>query len=85
MYYPRYQFIFPGWYDDNWWIGSAEQQMYLMEQYQCNVADRVQVLEYSFTIGQNEFLTDYSVTVDSGIVSEVDGIFFVFFCSYWFI
>ena len=68
-YYPRYQFIFLGWYDDNWWVGSASEQKHLMDQYNCSVEDRERVLQYSLTIIQDEFISNFSKVVDSGIVS----------------
>ena len=69
MYYPRYQFIFLGWYDANWWVGSEDQQASLMEEYQCSVEDRQRVMQYSLAIDKDEFLgDDDSFTVDSGLV-----------------
>jgi len=70
MYYPRYQFIFPGWYDRNWWVGSEEQQASLLEEHLCSVADRETVLQHSLAIDKNEFMSNIpSHTADSGLVS----------------
>ena len=55
-----------GWYVSNWWMGDDP---YLIEEYGCTAENRKQVVQYTLTIVQNEFLKNYSKVIDSGIVS----------------
>lgn len=68
-YYPQYQFVLVGWYGTQWWVGSEATQEYLFSQYDCTVANRVTALAYSISVLQDEFASNFSKVVDSGIVS----------------
>ena len=77
-YYPRYQFVLIGWYGVNWWVGSASEQKRLMDQYNCSVEDRKRVLQHSLTIIYDQFISNFSKVVDSGIVSLLGTFFYIF-------
>ena len=60
-----------GWYDDQWWIGNKEEQANLQRLYNnnCSAAQREQVIGPTLSPLQEEFISNCSKTVDSGVVS----------------
>ena len=72
--YPRYLFLFLGWFVDKWWIGTPEEQEGLRqsEVFNCTAEQRESVLPYSLAPLQAEFLEDQdlSTVTSSGIVSQ---------------
>ena len=65
MTYPRYMFLTYGWYEDRWF---AEE----MQGDECTPAQRESVLQHTLAVRRDEFLTNFSVITDTGIVSTVD-------------
>ena len=63
IYYPQYLFIFIGWYSDQWWIGNENENL------SCTVEQRERVISSSLAPLQEEYITNCSRIVDSGIVS----------------
>ena len=61
--YPRYIFLFYGWYVDNWWVGSDSENL------TCTAEQRAMVVRSTLAPVQDEFITDCSKTANSGIVS----------------
>ena len=70
--YPRYEFLFYGWYSEQWWIGSKQEQEQLQMLFNgnCSAAQRENVIGPAMAPLQNEFITNCSKIIDSGIVSE---------------
>ena len=68
VYYPFYQFVLVGWYGRGFWVGSQATQEYLLSTYGCTVENRETALAYGISIVQEEFASNYSKVVDSGIV-----------------
>ncbi len=69
VFYPYHQFVILGWYGSQWWIGGEATQEYLLSEYGCTVEHREKALAYSLSVLQDEFASNYSKVVDSGIVS----------------
>ena len=72
IHYPQNMFLFYGWYSDNWWMGTEDEQKYLLREYPgCTAEQRASVLAYSLAPLQAEFLVDQDerAVIDSGIVS----------------
>ena len=70
--YPQHLFLFYGWYDNNWWIGTAESQKDLQKIYpSCTPEQRASVVRYSLAPALAEQLRDQnqSTVTTSGIVS----------------
>ena len=72
--YPQYMFLFYGWYESNWWVGTEEEQNILrnMSAFSgCTAEQRASVVPYSLAPLQAEFLQDQneSTIISSGIVS----------------
>ena len=62
VHYPRYEFLFYGWYAEEWWKvedGNLN----------CTAAQREQVIGPALSPLQHEFISNCSITADSGIVS----------------
>jgi len=62
MWYPRYMFLTFGWYVDGWWEGEDGEDG-------CTSAQRQSVLPYMLSPIQDEFLSNFSTTTDTGFVS----------------
>ena len=72
--YPQYIFLFYGWYDSEWWVGTEKEQELLRNTSMysdCTVEQRASVVPYSLAPLQAEFLDDQnkSAIISSGIVS----------------
>ena len=72
--YPQYIFLFYGWYENNWWVGTEEEQDLLrnMSAFSgCTAEQRASVVPYSLAPLLAEFLQDQneSTIISSGIVS----------------
>ena len=64
-------FLTYGWYEDRWF---AEE----MQEDNCTSAQRESVLQYTVAVHRDEFLTNFSIITDTGIVSTVDsGLYFI--------
>ena len=63
VYYPRNLFLFYGWYVDSWWVGSDSDNL------KCSRKDRERVINSGLAVVQDEFLTDCSKNISTGIVS----------------
>jgi len=61
MRYPRYMFLTYAWYDDGWWEEEDEDG--------CTSVQRQSVLPYMLSPIQDEFLSNFSATTDTGFVS----------------
>ena len=61
--YPRNLFLFYGWYSDNWWVGSESENL------SCTQEQREGVIRSGLAVVQDEFLSDCSKTISTGIVS----------------
>ena len=68
IHYPRYEFLFYGWYADNWWMEEDEELQSLYNN-SCSITDRERVIGPALSPLQNEFISNCSSDVDSGIVS----------------
>ena len=66
--YPRYEFLFYGWYADNWWA-EEEEELQSLYNGSCSVADRERVIGPALSPLQNEFISNCSSYTNSGIVS----------------
>ena len=62
MRYPRYMFLTYAWYDDGWWEEEDEEDG-------CTSVQRQSVLPYTLAATQDEFLSNFSATTDTGFVS----------------
>ena len=72
MRYPQHVFLFYGWYANNWWLGTEQEQCLLRTMYpDCTPEQRASVVPYSLAPLQAEFLEDQnkSAIISSGIVS----------------
>ena len=65
MTYPRYMFLTYGWYEDRWFAAENQGD-------ECTPAQRESVLQHTLAVRRDEFLTNFSVITDTGIVSTVD-------------
>ena len=63
VFYPQYLFIFIGWYSDQWWIGSNNDNL------PCTPEQRERVIFSALAPIQEEYISNCSKTVDTGIVS----------------
>ena len=66
--YPRYEFLFYGWYSEQWWK-EEEEALQMMYNNNCSAAQRECVIGPALSPLQDEFITNCSKKVDSGIVS----------------
>ena len=69
MQYPRNEFLLLGWYDNQWWIGDAEEEAKLNTLYNCSIADRERVIGPALAPIIDEFVTNCSKEASSGLVS----------------
>ena len=70
LYYPYSMFMFLGWYDQDWWIGSEEEQLHLESTYKgCTVKARFEVVKYSLAPLSGYHTTDSFEVTDTGTVS----------------
>ena len=60
--YPRYLFLFYGWYSENWWVGSENENL------TCSQEDREEVIKSGLAIVFDESITDCSQNISTGIV-----------------
>ncbi len=69
--YPRAQFFVNGWFPNNWWEGSTEEQIMLEKNYDgCTVENRRSIAEYTLSVSNTGTTSlDYSAVADSGYVS----------------
>ena len=67
MTYPRYMFLTYGWYVDRWFAEEVQGD-------ECTPAQHESVLLYTLAVRRDEFLANYSIITDTGIVSQ----YFVF-------
>ena len=61
--YPRYMFLTYGWYEDRWFAKEVPED-------ECTPAQRESVLLYTLAVRRDEFLTNFSIITDTGIVSQ---------------
>ena len=61
--YPRYLFLFYGWYNDQWWIGSKNENL------SCTAEQRKRVISSGLAPLQDELISDCLKYADTGIVS----------------
>ena len=61
--YPRYLFLFYGWYNDQWWIGSKHENL------SCTVEQRERVIRSGLAILQDELISNCLKYAETGIVS----------------
>lgn len=67
--YPRYEFLLYGWYDNQWWIGSAEEETKLLKLYNnCSIAERESVIGPALAPLADKFITNCSFTSQNGKV-----------------
>jgi hypothetical protein len=52
-------------------MGSDATQEHLLSEYDCTIANREKALAYSISVLQDEFATNLSKVVDSGVVSQI--------------
>ena len=73
MHYPRNEFLLFGWYGHQWWIGSDEEEAMLQVLYgnSCSIADRERVIGPALAPIVDEYISNCSKEVDSGIVKPV--------------
>ena len=64
IFYPRYLFLFYGWYNDQWWIASENENI------SCTPEQMERVIGPALAPLQNEFISNCSENSDTGIVSE---------------
>lgn len=71
IHYPRNEFLFYGWYADQWWMGDEKEQKVLQLMYNnnCSATQREHVIGPAMSPLQDEFISNCSKTVNSGIVS----------------
>ena len=71
IHYPRNQFLFYGWYEEQWWVGDEEEEDELRILYKnnCTVEQREHVIGPAMAPLQDEFISNCSIMADSGIVS----------------
>jgi hypothetical protein len=62
IFYPRNLFLFYGWYDDNWWVGSDSEGL------SCTPEERERVVRSGLAIVNDEALSDCSKNISTGIV-----------------
>ena len=62
--YPRYLFLFYGWYGENWWRGSDSENL------TCTQEDREEVIESGLAVVFDEAITDCSRNISTGIVRQ---------------
>ena len=72
MHYPRNEFLLLGWYGHQWWIGSEEEEAMLQMLYgnSCSIADRERVIGPALAPIVDEYISNCSKEVDSGIVNS---------------
>ena len=72
MQYPRNEFLLPGWYDNQWWIGNEEEEATLQMHYgnSCRIADRERVIGPALVPIVEDYISNCSKEVDSGIVNR---------------
>ena len=64
-------FLTYGWYEDRWFATENQGD-------ECTPAQRESVLLYTVAVHRDEFLTNFSIITDTGIVSTVDsGLYFI--------
>ena len=61
--YPRYLFLFYGWYSDQWWIGSEDDNI------SCTTEQMETVIGPALAPIQDEFISNCSRSTSTGIVS----------------
>ena len=73
MLYPRNEFLLFGWYGQQWWIGSEEEEAMLQVLYgnSCSIADRERVIGPALAPIIEEYISNCSKEVDSGIVKLI--------------
>jgi hypothetical protein len=64
LFYPRNLFLFYGWYSDNWWVGNRSEGL------SCSQEDRERVVSSGLAVVQDEFRSDCSRNISTGIVSS---------------
>ena len=64
IFYPRYQFLFYGWYSDRWWIASEKENI------SCTQEQLERVIGPALAPLQDEFISNCSRNTDTGIVSN---------------
>lgn len=68
--YPRNLFFVNGWYADQWWVGSEEEQEELKVKYNCNAAQRESLLPSTLAPATSgRVVLNYSAVADNGYVS----------------
>ncbi len=65
MNYPRYHLMTLGWYGERWWAGPLG-----YNHSDCSLQDREEALLYSFAVFENDLITEFNKTAESGIVSH---------------
>ena len=63
VFYPRNLFLFLGWYSDNWWVGSDSERL------SCTQEERERAISSGLAVFLDEFLSDCSKNISTGIVS----------------
>ena len=61
--YPRYLFLFYGWYNGQWWIGSEKENL------SCTAEQRKRVVRSGLAALQDELISDCLRYAETGIVS----------------
>lgn len=62
IFYPRNLFLFYGWYVDQWWVGSESENL------TCTQENRERVISSGVAVVQDEFRSDCSKNISTGIV-----------------
>ncbi len=74
--YPRVQFLINGWYNENWWEGSAEEQEDLERKFGCTTEQRKSLVQYILGVSTTaKDVENYTKISDNGYVSAVISLF----------
>lgn len=64
IFYPRYLFLFYGWYSDQWWITDEKENI------SCTTEQLERVIGPALAPLQDEFISNCSQNTGTGIVSK---------------
>ena len=65
--YPRYLILTLAWYSNQWWTKPSDDY----DLSGCTPAQRERVLQYSLGALEFDFISNYSIVADTGIVSGI--------------
>ena len=73
--YPRNELLLFGWYGNEWWIGDEEEEALLQTLYSnsCSIEQRERVIGPALAPITDEFISNCSKEVESGIVRYRSG------------